>query len=422
MDLLNEGIDIPEIDTLLLLRPTESSTIFLQQLGRGLRLSEGKAGLTVLDFIGQQRREFRFEERFAALTGLSGKRIAEAVESGFPYLPAGCDIRLDPVAAQTVLANLRSSLASRHALLVSELASLGDVSLATYLAACRRPLSDVYRGGDASWTDLRRRAGLPTSAPGSDEVRLLRAVARMQHIDDDERVTTYRRWLARKAPPTEDSLGERGVRLGVMLHFDMWGRLGGPKTLDEGFDRLWAHPNVVAEAHEMLGVVADAAQALQLPAADDQVVPLAVHARYTRDEALSALGDASPGRPPTSREGVRWIPAGPTDILFVTLRKSQKRFTPTTMYRDYAISAREFHWESQSTTASTSETGRRYIEHEQLGSRVMLFARESDEQRAFLYLGTARYMRHTGDRPMAINWALDWEIPPEFLLEARAVS
>ncbi len=69
VDLFNEGIDIPAVDTLLLLRPTDSPTLFLQQLGRGLRRMTGKAFCTVLDFVGRHRQEFRFDRRFRALLG-----------------------------------------------------------------------------------------------------------------------------------------------------------------------------------------------------------------------------------------------------------------------------------------------------------------------------------------------------------------
>ena len=62
-DLFNEGLDLPDVDTVLFLRPTESATIFLQQLGRGLRKSRAKEVLTVLDFIGDANRRFRFDLR-----------------------------------------------------------------------------------------------------------------------------------------------------------------------------------------------------------------------------------------------------------------------------------------------------------------------------------------------------------------------
>ncbi len=110
VDLFNEGVDVPQIDTVLFLRPTESATVFLQQLGRGLRLADDKACLTVLDFIGQQNARFRFDKRFSALTGARGKRLEDAVSQEFPYLPAGCHIELDRVASNLVLDNIRHTL------------------------------------------------------------------------------------------------------------------------------------------------------------------------------------------------------------------------------------------------------------------------------------------------------------------------
>jgi superfamily II DNA or RNA helicase len=64
VDLFNEGVDVPAVDTVLMLRPTESPTLFQQQLGRGLRKSKGKAFCTVLDFVGTHRKEFRFDRRY----------------------------------------------------------------------------------------------------------------------------------------------------------------------------------------------------------------------------------------------------------------------------------------------------------------------------------------------------------------------
>ncbi len=67
VDLYNEGVDIPEVNTILFLRPTESMTVFLQQLGRGLRLCDGKECLTVLDFVGRQHANYRFDTKYRAL-------------------------------------------------------------------------------------------------------------------------------------------------------------------------------------------------------------------------------------------------------------------------------------------------------------------------------------------------------------------
>ncbi len=91
VDIFNEGVDIPEVDTLLLLRPTESATIFLQQLGRGLRWSpeSGKTVLTVLDFIGQAHAEYRFDIRYRALIGGTRAQIAQVDRAWLPADAAG---------------------------------------------------------------------------------------------------------------------------------------------------------------------------------------------------------------------------------------------------------------------------------------------------------------------------------------------
>ena len=110
VDLLKQGIDVPEVDTVLFLRPTESPTVFLQQLGRGLRLAEDKPCLTVLDFIGGQNAAFRFDLRYTALTGVSRRDLVYAIAEGFPTLPAGCHIELDRVASDLVMENVRTAL------------------------------------------------------------------------------------------------------------------------------------------------------------------------------------------------------------------------------------------------------------------------------------------------------------------------
>ena len=127
VDLFNEGIDIPNVDTLLLLRPTDSPTLFLQQLGRGLRKAAGKSACTVLDFVGTHRKEFRFDRRLRALLGGSRADVERQVRDDFPFLPAGCSFDLDPVAREIVLGSIRAAIPSTWRERCHELRSLGDV-------------------------------------------------------------------------------------------------------------------------------------------------------------------------------------------------------------------------------------------------------------------------------------------------------
>ena len=182
-DLFNEGLDLPDVDTVLLLRPTESATLFQQQLGRGLRRTRDKPVLTVLDFVGQHRREFRFDHRLAALTGLTRRGLQQAVERNFPFLPSGCQIVLDRQTQQVVLDNLRSQVGGRWPQLAAELRRYGDVDLATFLTESGLELADVVRS-NRSWTALRRAAGLPTRSGGNAEDALLRRNRAFVHVDD----------------------------------------------------------------------------------------------------------------------------------------------------------------------------------------------------------------------------------------------
>jgi hypothetical protein len=119
------------------------------------------------------------------------------------------------------------------------------------------------------------------------------------------------------------------------------------------------------------------------------------------------------------REGVLHIPEIKTDVFFVTLHKTEREYSPTTMYQDYALNERLFHWQSQSTTSADSATGRRYIEHKQHGYSVLLFGREYKKRlgksdglaEPYYFLGPAQYMNHAGSRPMSITWELDFPLP-----------
>ena len=130
VDVLGEGVDVPSVDTVLLLRPTQSATVLTQQIGRGLREHQSKTTLTVVDLIGQQHRRFRFDTKLRALIDPSNGRLVDQVEQGFPYLPAGCEIKLDRQSRDVVLDSLRAAAGARNwSVLADDLRRLGDVRL-----------------------------------------------------------------------------------------------------------------------------------------------------------------------------------------------------------------------------------------------------------------------------------------------------
>jgi len=107
------------------------------------------------------------------------------------------------------------------------------------------------------------------------------------------------------------------------------------------------------------------------------------------------------------------------------LNKSDKDYSPTTLYDDYAISADRFHWQSQSTTSDTASVGQRYIHHKANGSHILLFVREYKKDAygtaPYTFLGTAEYEPHHGSRPMNITWRLHHPIPAKYLRKTMQV-
>ena len=427
VDLFNEGIDVPAVDTLLMLRPTDSPTLFIQQLGRGLRKRADKTVCTVLDFVGHHRKEFRFDRRLRALLGGTRKELIEQIDAGFPFLPAGCHMELDPVAADVVLKSIRGAVPSKwrekiEALLAAS-SDGGDCSLAHYLESVGLELEDVY-SGNRSWSDLRADAGLPVAPSGPQETPLRRAIGRLLHVDDMMRIDGYRRLLNLETAPDPTQLAERDRRLLRMLVISMVDTFADKATsLQEGAALIWEHPQVRTELRELLDVLATRIEHLPVHLSSHPEVPLEIHARYTRIELLAAFGVGEGAKTPPWREGVYWAREANADLFAFTLDKTSGKFSPTTRYRDYAIDQHLVHWESQSGTRADSETGRRYQHHVAMGTSVMLFARRRADDRALYFLGPATYLKHESEQPMAIIWRLHHSLTGDlFAAFAAAVA
>lgn len=415
VDLFNEGVDVPLVDTLLLLRPTDSPTLFIQQLGRGLRRHPAKSVCTVLDFVGLHRKEFRFDRRFGALLGGGRKALMQQVKDGFPFLPAGCHMELDAVASDIVLRSLREAIPSGWSARVAELRRLArgrnSFSLAEFLDESGLTLEDIYQGGRC-WSDTRVAAGLEVHTPGRHEVALRKALGRLLHIDDLERLGSFRKLVSMTTPPDLGSLTERERRLVRMLIGSLWsGRLPRDSSLLEGVELISGHPQVRGELGELFDALATRIDHVHQSLPSHPSMPLQIHARYSRLEILAASGIGSAARIPTWQTGVQWIKGERADLLAFTLDKTSGQFSPTTRYRDYAISRELIHWESQSVTRADSSTGIRYRRHEQMGTSVLLFARLRADDRAFWFLGPASYVSHQSEQPMAITWRLHHPLP-----------
>ena len=444
VDLFNEGVDIPEVDTVLFLRPTDSLTVFLQQLGRGLRLAPGKEVLTVLDFIGQSRAEFSFESRFRALMGATRHAVGREVEAGFPFLPPGCAIRLETVAQEIVLDNIRRSLSSRRNDLRERLARWSaehdrPLTLANFLETTGLSLTDLYKkgrdGGPVGFARLKAQAGVGPDFSSPDEARLTRGIARLSHVEGGR----YRQFLERVVRgeiPEEGALSKEDRLFFLMLHYSLWDKSSPPQkigqsSVTESARELLRVPPLLEELREVLDYRATSQSRTITPMALPGEAPLDLHGSYLLLEILAAFGRANFSECREVREGVLYLDEHLTDLFFVTLRKSPKDYSPSTLYRDYAVSETLFHWQSQNRTTPESPTGQRYIHHQKMGGTLLLFVRTEEKgadmplglSSPYIFLGPVRYVSHEGSRPMSILWHLDHPMPPAlFEVGAAAVG
>jgi superfamily II DNA or RNA helicase/HKD family nuclease len=401
-DLYNEGVDLPFVDTLLLLRPTNSATLFMQQLGRGLRHHRGKTSCVVLDLVGQHRKEFRFDAILAAVTGIPRARLTKAVEDRFPFLPSGCVLQLDAVAREQVLASLREQLGRTQRLVdeVRELAKeLGEPpTLSVFLDATGRDVEDLYGGDDGSWTRIRRRSGF---GRGDDEEteKLARRLGWLLHVDEASRLDSWTRALTQGTP----SSAREGLHL-TMLNFQLSHR-GVVGTPEDTIAELRGADEVRQELLELVEVLRErVGQAEEIHPVPEWSI--ALHRHYTRREILVGVGYVKAGeKGRTPQGGILKLEAESRELLLVTLDKSGKSFSPTTRYRDYAISRELFHWETQSIASVSRPSGRRYVDSPGNGWSFYLFVRATQAD-AYAFLGPVTYEGHTGDRPIAITWRL----------------
>jgi superfamily II DNA or RNA helicase/HKD family nuclease len=430
VDLFNEGVDIPEVDTILMLRPTESLTVFLQQMGRGLRLTPEKDCLTVLDFVGHAHKSFRYDRQFRALMRPGSGPISEEVARGFAHLPSGCVIHMEPVAKAYILENIRQAIHSTRLQLVQRIREFETESdlrltLDVFTSYHHLELDQIYK--HASWERLLVLADKRDDFYDPDEERLTKGMRRIASISAPKCIAALIHLTEMGSDDgTIGQLTEEESRFLTMLHYIMWGKQWPEKMLTDSLMRLRKNEVIFEEMKKLLALRRDITD--QLPIATDLPpnCTLELHARYSRDEILCAFGLSTVSHAMPFREGVLHVPELDSDIFFVTLNKTERDYSPTTMYEDYAISEDLFHWQSQSTTSELSNTGQRYINHGSQGGSIFLFVREQKRRNGatepYIFLGPMEYVGHEGSKPMSITWRLRHPLPARLLPTIRQLA
>lgn len=411
VDVFNEGVDIPDIDTVLFLRPTESATIFIQQLGRGLRLSEGKTCLTVLDFVGNQHKKFRFDLKLRAMTGLGRRELEHQVREGFVSLPAGCHIEFDRVAQEHVLQSLREAMPTSRRELVSEIRQLEVPTLQNLLDRTGLELGDVYRS-ERYFTDLAREAGKVRETASLYEGAVGPRTVSLLHINDVRRLQFYGDALSSTDRFRIEACSEAEVRQIHMLCALLGTRLDAAirrQDVPEVWRKISDDSCLCRELIDLFSILMDRSDGIQIPLSRPSLadVPIRIHSSYLTREIACALGIDNPS---SLREGVRHLPTQKADAFFVTLRKTSDRYSQTTRYSDLITGERELVWESQSTLRQDTTTADRYINHAARDHSILVFVRATPQD-PYFFAGPCNYQSHTGERPITFRWEFEHPLP-----------
>ena len=425
VDLYNEGVDIPEVNTVLFLRPTESSTIFIQQLGRGLRLSEEKEVVTVLDFIGQAHQKYDYRKKFSAMIGRTKHPMKKELEAEFPSVPRNCYIQLERVAKEYVLDNLKTTYLNlaklRRYVENFKFNSSLPLTVGNFLSHFELNHDQLYKS--TTLMELRdTREELLSQNRDFDSLRVWKAgMSKLGDLDSLEWIKYMLHYLKEPSSPNQ-----RERRMLLMFYYTFY--TDAPKQDIHSYMKRFiaANPDIRNEMKELLLYRKKQIDHLPKQIQLEKEIPLELHAYYTTAQVLAGFGIHSEERKEPFREGVKYVSEYHADIFFITLKKSSSEYKESTLYEDYAISERLFHWQSQSRTSRTSPTGQRYLKQIENGLRVLLFVRESREDGnrhtlPYRCLGLARIKSDQGSKPISIVYELDEKMPTKIFQESNQV-
>ena len=429
VDVFNEGVDIPEINCVLFLRPTESHIVYLQQLGRGLRRTSEDKCLTVLDFVGQCRREFRYDLRFSSLLPGKRHRLTDEMENGFPHLPSGCAISMERQARDTILASIKRTYQNPELRIRDAFANWPADQPPTFRefieVSNEDPVELLAKRSWSHWKSTVRNEP-PPDDPDLTDFKLHLALARVAL----QRAPRYLGWLSNLAEADQadlDSLSNQPFA--APAYQLLWNRKGaeiGASNLTEAYQRLFQNPSIIQDLAEVVDWAKSQSPA-RPPIFPNLPSTLELHGNYSSTEINAIFGKNAFDGGGSRGVGVVHFEEQKVIVHLVTFEKNEKQFSETTMYRDFPTAPDLLHWESQAAATQSGKMGSIYANHEALGYRILFFTRIRKEAAKgvtspFLFLGPGKFLDATGSRPIAIRWQLSHPMPTAHYREARLAS
>ena len=401
---------------MLFLRPTDSLTVFLQQLGRGLRLCESKDCLTVFDFVAQMNRRYDFSEKFRALSLQKKADVKKQIQENFPDLPHGCAIFMERKAREYVLQNIQKATFRKNILIDMLRKCDGTPTISEFLKDNSFDVRVLYNKN--CWTKIKKEAGKCTY----DEDRLTKlfekGIGRLTHINSASQIRFIRRFLN---DGCSWQMSDRERCFATMLYYALFQepvKNLGFGNMQEALETIRNYPLFVQEIRELTDYIMENLEFRTSVLSEAYPSALELHGCYSREEIFIIFGLQDENKQRKGHvAGLQYVEDCDTELFFVTLNKSDKDFSPTTQYDDYFISADRFHWQSQNRD-SHGNRGDRYVHNN--GRRFMLFVRENKRDgfgntSPYYCMGMLDYLDSYGDFPMNIRWQLEQPALPQFI-------
>lgn len=420
VDMYNEGVDIPAVDTVLFLRPTESITIFLQQLGRGLRLYPGKQVLTVLDFVAQLNQKYDYASRFRSLMTHTDKNIVDQIKNGFTLLPRGCSIHMEKKAKEYVLQNIKAAIYNKNRL-INELRSYSVCpSLSEFISNNGQDIRLIYKN-NLCWTKLKKNAGFCDYTEDGNTKRYEKGLGRLIHFNTVSFFNFIKATIANDC--NINCKNEKDKTFALMFYYVLYQdniNAVGVSSVSEAIRQLNNYPLFIEEIKEIVEYLIDHIYIKTFYIGSGLPESLEQYGCYTREDIFTIFGrQTAEKRMQGNVAGVFNFEEYNTEAFFVTLNKSDADFSPSTQYDDYVISEYKFHWQSQNNDSHTGR-GKRFVEQEKNKKKFLLFVRDQKKDGfgntcPFHCFGLVDYIRSYGDCPMNIEWKLQEPIMPQYL-------
>ncbi len=429
VDVFNEGLDIPEINLVMFLRPTESLTVFLQQLGRGLRHAPEKECLTVLDFVGQVHRRYRMDTKFRALLPKHRYAIDREVELDFPHLPPGCSIQLDRQSREYVLRNIRENLRNLNVQVPDRLQTFTsetgqELTFGNFIRYHEYEPEVLL--AKESWSGWKAKVQLAPIPTDPDLVRLKKSLIRAAFINGPKEAALLRNVISKVSQGAIAEAVALAGQSAMVVYYRIWGENGsnlGISSFEDALQRLSKNPSILADLGEILNWSIDSSEVSGLIPELPFPCSLELHAKYNGRVIQAAFGKANIATTGQTGVGVFHFPEVKTYALLLTFQKTEKEFSPSTMYADYPISRELLHWESQANTAQHHRDGQNLIHHVERGYTILVFARDQKKRNStsmpFTYLGPVEMVSYESERPIKMVWRLRYPMPVEVFEDNR---